>query len=194
MIFLFCSVYSTCRCPFFFAKLLPGRMVKYRHANRQRTERQLSANQRFGYFINSSVCFLALSPSFRSLLMHEKNLFPASGAERLQKEGKKKQVEQIISLRMGITQIIRKRAGICRVLLTVRKRSDGVSRQGRQCPLQMTIAILSTKRARWCLPSWNALPTTIKKVVMTSVTVGVRIGSRDHRTPLLRKQNVLQNT
>ena len=41
MIFLFCSVYSTCRCPFFFAKLLPGRMVKYRHANRQRTERQL---------------------------------------------------------------------------------------------------------------------------------------------------------
>ena len=27
MIFLFCSVYSTCRCPFFFAKLLPGRMV-----------------------------------------------------------------------------------------------------------------------------------------------------------------------
>ena len=50
MIFLFCSVYSTCRCPFFFAKLLPGRMVKYRHANRQRTERQLSANQRFGYF------------------------------------------------------------------------------------------------------------------------------------------------
>lgn len=62
MIFLFCSVYSTCRCPFFFAKLLPGRMVKYRHANRQRTERQLSANQRFGYFINSSVCFLALSP------------------------------------------------------------------------------------------------------------------------------------
>lgn len=39
-------------------------------------------------------------------------------------------------------------------------------------PLQMTIAILSTKRARWCLPSWNALPTTIKKVVMTSVTSG----------------------
>lgn len=38
--------------------------------------------------------------------------------------------------------------------------------------LQMTIAILSTKRARWCLPSWNALPTTIKKVVMTSVTSG----------------------
>lgn len=74
MIFLFCSVYSTCRCPFFFAKLLPGRMVKYRHANRQRTERQLSANQRFGYFINSSVCFLALSPSFRSLLMHEKSV------------------------------------------------------------------------------------------------------------------------
>ena len=32
--------------------------------------------------------------------------------------------------------------------------------------------ILSTKRARWCLPSWNALPTTIKKVVMTSVTSG----------------------
>lgn len=31
---------------------------------------------------------------------------------------------------------------------------------------------LSTKRARWCLPSWNALPTTIKKVVMTSVTSG----------------------
>src|SRR5574344_966678 len=36
----------------------------------------------------------------------------------------------------------------------------------------MTIAISSTKRARWCLPSWNALPTTIKKVVMTSVTSG----------------------
>lgn len=35
MIFPFCSVYSTCRCPFFFAKLLPGRMVKYRHANRR---------------------------------------------------------------------------------------------------------------------------------------------------------------
>lgn len=28
MIFLFCSVYSTCRCPFFFAKLLPGRIVE----------------------------------------------------------------------------------------------------------------------------------------------------------------------
>ena len=89
MIFLFCSVYSTCRCPFFFAKLLPGRMVKYRHANRQRTERQLSANLRFGYFINSSVCFLALSPSFRSLLMHEKSV----PGKRLQKEGRKKQVE-----------------------------------------------------------------------------------------------------
>ena len=56
MILLFCGVFSTCRCPFFFAKLLPGRMVKYRHANKQRTERQISANQRFGYFINFSVC------------------------------------------------------------------------------------------------------------------------------------------
>ena len=62
MIFLFCSVYSTCRCPFFFAKLLPGRMVKYRHANRQRTERQLSANQRFGYFKKTSCDFLAGDP------------------------------------------------------------------------------------------------------------------------------------
>lgn len=31
---------------------------------------------------------------------------------------------------------------------------------------------LINERARWCLPSWNALPTTIKKVVMTSVTSG----------------------
>lgn len=117
MIFLFCSVYSTCRCPFFFAKLLPGRMVKYRHANRQRTERQLSANQRFGYFINSSVCLalpssvttrdspsmawpllslfrplLALSPSFRSLLMHEKSV-PGKRSRKASKGGKKKQVE-----------------------------------------------------------------------------------------------------
>ena len=128
MIFLFCSVYSTCRCPFFFAKLLPGRMVKYRHANRQRTERQLSANQRFGYFINSSVCFLALSPSFRSLLMHEKSV-PDKRSRKASKGGKKNNF-----FAYGITQIIRKRAGICRVLLTVRKRSDGVSRQGRQCP------------------------------------------------------------
>jgi len=92
MIFTFCSVYSTCRCPFFFAKLLPGRMVKYRHANRQRIERQLSANQRFGYFINSSVCFLALSPSFRSLLMHEKSV-PGKRSRKASKGGKKKQVE-----------------------------------------------------------------------------------------------------
>ena len=66
-------------------------MVKYRHANRQRTERQLSANQRFGYFINSSVCFLALSPSFRSLLMHEKSV-PGKRSRRLQKEGRKKRL------------------------------------------------------------------------------------------------------
>ena len=91
MIFPFCSVYSTYRCPFFFAKLLPGRMVKYRHANRQRTERQLSANQRFGYFINSSVCFLALSPSFRSLLMHEKSV-PGKRSRKASKGGKKKTV------------------------------------------------------------------------------------------------------
>ena len=82
---------STCRCPFFFAKLLPGRMVKYRHANRQRTERQLSANQRFGYFINSSVCFLALSPSFRSLLMHEKSV-PGKRSRKASKGGKKETV------------------------------------------------------------------------------------------------------
>ena len=73
MIFLFCSIYSTCRYPFFFVKLLLVRMVKYRHVNRLRTKRQLSANQRFVYIINSSVCSLALSPSFRSLLMHEKS-------------------------------------------------------------------------------------------------------------------------
>lgn len=77
--------------PIFFAKLLPGRMVKYRHANRQRTERQLSANQRFGYFINSSVCFLALSPSFRSLLMHEKSV-PGKRSRKASKGGKKETV------------------------------------------------------------------------------------------------------
>jgi len=93
MIFPFCSVYSTCRCPFFFAKLLPGRMVKYRHANRQRIERQLSANQRFGYFINSSVCFLALSPSFRSLLMHEKSV-PGKRSRKASKGGKKETVKR----------------------------------------------------------------------------------------------------
>lgn len=93
MIFLFCSVYSTYRCPFFFAKLLPGRMVKYRHANRQRTERQLSANQRFGYFINSSVCFLALSPSFRSLLMHEKSV-PDKRSRKASKGGKKNKLNK----------------------------------------------------------------------------------------------------
>lgn len=104
MIFLFCSVYSTCRCPFFFAKLLPGRMVKYRHANRQRTERQLSANQRFGYFINSSVCFLALSPSFRSLLMHEK-ISSRQEEPKGFKRREEKQVEQIISLRMELHRL-----------------------------------------------------------------------------------------
>lgn len=91
MIFLFRSTFSTCRSPFFFAKLLPGRMVKYRHANRQRIERQLSANQRFGFFINSSVCFLALSPSFRSLLMHEKSV-PAKRSRKASKGGKKETV------------------------------------------------------------------------------------------------------
>ena len=55
MILLFCGVFSTCRCPFFFTKIPPGRMGKYRHAIRQKTERQISANQRFGYLINFSV-------------------------------------------------------------------------------------------------------------------------------------------
>ena len=76
MIFLFCSVYSTCRCPFFFAKLLPGRMVKYRHANRQRTERQLSANQRFGYSMRISQNYLAYLPEGLALTLHIKFEIP----------------------------------------------------------------------------------------------------------------------
>ena len=110
MIFPFCSVYSTCRCPFFFAKLLPGRMVKYRHANRQRTERQLSANQRFGYFINSSVCFLALSPSFRSLLMHEKSV-PGKRSRKASKGGKKKNKLNIHTLNDMRTRRLSKEQG-----------------------------------------------------------------------------------
>ena len=93
MIFPFVVSIPLAEAPFFFAKLLPGRMVKYRHANRQRTERQLSANQRFGYFINSSVCFLALSPSFRSLLMHEKSV-PDKRSRKASKGGKKNKLNK----------------------------------------------------------------------------------------------------
>ena len=110
MIFPFCSVYSTCRCPFFFAKLLQGRMVKHRHGNRQRTERQLSANQRFGYFINSSVCFLALSPSFRSLLMHEKSV-PGKRSRKASKGGKKKNKLNIQTLNDMRTRRLSKEQG-----------------------------------------------------------------------------------
>ena len=60
-------------------------------------------------------------------------------------------------------------------------------------PLQMTIAISSTKRARWCLPSWNALPTTIKKVVMTSVTSGCADWQQRPSNTLLKTECITEH-
>lgn len=146
--------------PIFFAKLLPGRMVKYRHANRQRTERQLSANQRFGYFINSSVCFLALSPSFRSLLMHEKSV-PDKRSRKASKEGRK-QVEQIISLRMELHRLSENEQAFVECFSRfVNGQMGSAAKVGNA--LADDHRYLINERARWCLPSWNALPTTIKR-------------------------------
>ena len=143
MIFLFCSVYSTCRCPFFFAKLLPGRMVKYRHANR-RGMSQLSEIKDLGISLTSSGWSpIALIPqSFDARKISSRQEEPKGFKRR-----EEKQVEQIISLRMELHRLSENEQGSVQCFSRL-KRSHGltVAAEGRRAmPLQMTIAIYQRK-------------------------------------------------
>ena len=78
-------------------------MVKYRHANRQRTERQLSANQRLGISLTPPSVFLPyrlIPQSFDARKISSRQEEPKGFKRR-----EEKQVEQIISLRMELHRL-----------------------------------------------------------------------------------------
>ena len=65
MIFLFCSVYSTCRCPFFLQSYCPGEWSSTAMLTGRGLNDSFPQIKDLGYFINSSVmfsCLIALIP------------------------------------------------------------------------------------------------------------------------------------